>query len=98
MDALTAFGLLAVVAILVCYALEDRSPCFISAFACSCSLGSAYGFLQGAWPFGLSNKYGRWLLCGVGMSIGHELTDSTDYRGRQVGVSPAWIGGHGTDP
>ena len=53
MDPLTAFGLFAVTAMLVCYALEDRSPWFIVAFAGSCALGSAYGFLQGAWPFGL---------------------------------------------
>jgi hypothetical protein len=53
MDSLTAFGLFAVTAMLVCYALEDRSRWFILAFAASCALGSAYGFLQGAWPFGL---------------------------------------------
>jgi hypothetical protein len=53
MDALTLFGLFAVTAMLVCYALEDRSPWFIVAFAGACALGSAYGFLQGAWPFGL---------------------------------------------
>jgi hypothetical protein len=38
---------------LVFYKLEDRSPWFILAFASACDLGSAYGFLQGAWPFGL---------------------------------------------
>ena len=53
MDALTAFGLVAVTAMLVTYALEDRNPWFILAFAAACGLGSAYGFLQGAWPFGL---------------------------------------------
>jgi hypothetical protein len=53
MDALSLFGLFAVTAMLACYALEDRSPWFILAFAAACVLGSAYGFLQGAWPFGL---------------------------------------------
>jgi hypothetical protein len=53
MDALSAFGLFAVTAMLVCYALEQRSAWFILAFAGSCALGSLYGFLQGAWPFGL---------------------------------------------
>jgi hypothetical protein len=53
MDALTAFGLFAVAAMLVCYALEKRSAWFILAFAGSCGLGSLYGFFQGAWPFGL---------------------------------------------
>jgi hypothetical protein len=53
MDGLTAFGLFAVTAMLVCYALEERSLWFILGFAASCTLGSIYGFLQGAWPFGL---------------------------------------------
>jgi hypothetical protein len=53
MDRLTFFGLFAVTAMLICYALEHRSTWFILAFAGSCALGSAYGFLQGAWPFGL---------------------------------------------
>jgi hypothetical protein len=53
MDALTLFGLFAVSAMLICYALEDRSPWFILAFAGACALGSTYGFLQGAWPFGI---------------------------------------------
>ncbi len=53
MDWLTAFGLFAVTAMLVCYALEDRSAWFVLAFAAACALGSVYGFLQGAWPFGV---------------------------------------------
>jgi hypothetical protein len=53
MDALHLFGLFAVTAMLVCYALEDRDDLFILAFAAACALGSVYGFLQGAWPFGL---------------------------------------------
>jgi hypothetical protein len=67
MDALTAFGLFAVTTMLVTYALERRSPWFILAFAGSCVLGSAYGFLQGAWPFGIVEAiwsvvaFRRWL-------------------------------------
>ncbi|HUI64780.1 MAG TPA: hypothetical protein VL126_08055 [Bacteroidota bacterium] len=53
MDRLTLFGLFAVTAMLVCYALEKRSPWFVFAFSISCILASAYGFLQGAWPFGI---------------------------------------------
>jgi hypothetical protein len=53
LDALTAFGLFAVTAMLVCYALERRSTWFVLGFAGACGLGSIYGFLQGAWPFGL---------------------------------------------
>jgi len=53
MDALTWFGLFAVSAMLLCYALEERSHWFVLSFAVACALGSVYGFLQGAWPFGL---------------------------------------------
>jgi hypothetical protein len=53
MDPLSLFGLFAVTAMLFFYALEDHSPWFILGFAGACALGSAYGFLQGAWPFGL---------------------------------------------
>jgi len=53
MNWLTLFGLFAVGAMLVCYAFEHRSPGFILAFAGACVLGSLYGFLQGAWPFGM---------------------------------------------
>jgi hypothetical protein len=52
MDALTAFGLFAVTAMLLCYALEPRTRWATLGFAAACALGSAYGFLQGAWPFG----------------------------------------------
>jgi hypothetical protein len=53
MDALNLFGLAAVTAMLLFYALEDRSPWYSLAFTGACALGSAYGFQQGAWPFGL---------------------------------------------
>ena len=53
MSMLTAFGLFAVTAMVVCYALEARHRSFTLLFAFSCLLGSVYGFLQGAWPFGL---------------------------------------------
>jgi hypothetical protein len=53
MDALSLFGVMAVTAMLICYALEHRSPWFVLAFAGACAAGSLYGFLQGAWPFGI---------------------------------------------
>lgn len=53
MDLLTAFGALAVASMLAFYTLEDRSAWFVLAFAGACLASSAYGFLQGAWPFGL---------------------------------------------
>jgi hypothetical protein len=52
-DGLTLFGLVSVSLMLLFYALEDRSPIFVLAFAAACVLASTYGFLQGAWPFGL---------------------------------------------
>ncbi len=53
MDALTVFGACAVMMMLVTYTLEERSPWFVLAFAGACLASSVYGFLQGAWPFGL---------------------------------------------
>jgi hypothetical protein len=53
MDGLTWFGLFAVTAMLIAYALEERSAWFVLAFAAACALASIYGFLQGAWPFGV---------------------------------------------
>ena len=61
MNRLTLFGLIAVTAMLVCYALEERSHWFVLGFAVACALGSVYGFLQGAWPFGVVEA----VWCGV---------------------------------
>lgn len=52
-DLLTLFGLAAVSLMLITYALEHRGPGYVLAFAGACLLASAYGFLQGAWPFGV---------------------------------------------
>jgi hypothetical protein len=52
-DPLTAYGAVAVASMLVFYAFEDRSPWFVLGFAGACLASSVYGFLQGAWPFGL---------------------------------------------
>ena len=67
MDRLTLFGLFAVTAMLVFYALEARNRGYILAFAAACVLGSVYGFLQGAWPFGVETVWAvvamrRWRL------------------------------------
>ena len=53
MDPVTIFGIGALTFMLVMYALERRSPRFILGFAVGCALSSAYGFLSGAWPFGV---------------------------------------------
>lgn len=52
-DALTLFGLISVSAMLAFYAFEDASPWCVFGFAIACAAASAYGFLQGAWPFGV---------------------------------------------
>ena len=53
MDLLTAFGAVAVTVMLLAYALERRSPVFVLVFAGACVASSVYGWLQGAWPFGV---------------------------------------------
>ena len=66
MDGLSVFGAVAVAAMLVFYALEHRSTVFILYFAGACVASSVYGFLQGAWPFGIVEAiwsivaYRRW--------------------------------------
>jgi hypothetical protein len=50
---LTAFGVTALGFMMIMYGLERRHPGFVLAFACGCGLASAYGFLSGAWPFGV---------------------------------------------
>lgn len=62
-DPLTAFGLLAVGLMLLFYAMEERSPLYVIAFAASCVMASIYGFMQGAWPFGLVE--GVWSLVAI---------------------------------
>ena len=52
MDALTVYGVVAVVSMLIFYALEGRGRAYVLAFAFACLASSLYGFLQGAWPFG----------------------------------------------
>jgi hypothetical protein len=53
MDGLTLFGLVAVSLMLLFYTFEDSSHWCVLGFAAACLLGSVYGFMQGAWPFGL---------------------------------------------
>ena len=53
MSTVTIYGVCAVTFMMVMYALEPRGRRFILAFAAGCLLSSAYGFLSGAWPFGV---------------------------------------------
>lgn len=50
---LTLFGVLAVSSMLLTYALEARDARFVLAFAAACLASSVYGFMAGAWPFGV---------------------------------------------
>ena len=53
MNATTVFGVLALTFMMAMYSLEGRHRRFTLAFAFGCLLSSAYGFLIGAWPFGV---------------------------------------------
>ena len=50
---ITVFGACAVTFMMVMYALEKRGDRFVLGFAAGCALSSSYGFLSGAWPFGV---------------------------------------------
>jgi len=50
---LTIYGVCALTFMMMMYALERRDARFVAAFALGCLLASSYGFLSGAWPFGV---------------------------------------------
>jgi hypothetical protein len=50
---LTLYGVVVITFMMTMYALEHRDPRFVLAFAAGCVLSSSYGFLSGAWPFGV---------------------------------------------
>jgi hypothetical protein len=68
---LTLFGVAALSFMMLMYALERRGRRFILAFAVGCALSSMYGFLSGAWPFGVVEAI--W----TGVAI-HRFTDRDD--------------------
>lgn len=51
--AVTIFGVVAVTFMMTMYAFKQRDRRFILGFAVGCLLSSSYGFLSGAWPFGI---------------------------------------------
>jgi hypothetical protein len=51
--AVTIYGVCAVTFMMIMYGLESRGRRFVLGFAAGCILSSAYGFLSGAWPFGV---------------------------------------------
>ncbi|MHB1087832.1 MAG: hypothetical protein ACYC19_03595 [Acidimicrobiales bacterium] len=56
----TLFGVIAVSFMMIMYALESHGRTFIALFALGCALSSTYGFVSGAWPFGVVE--GIWTL------------------------------------
>jgi len=50
---LTLYGVVVLTFMMTMYALEPRDERFVLAFALGCALSSSYGFLSGAWPFGV---------------------------------------------
>ena len=49
----TIYGVLALSFMMLMYGLEGRGKIF-TGFASGCGLSSIYGFLAGAWPFGIA--------------------------------------------
>ena len=64
MTPLNAYGVIALTFMMLMYALERRSRYFTLAFAGGCLLSSAYGFLAGAWPFGVVEV----VWCGIALA------------------------------
>jgi hypothetical protein len=60
---ITAYGVVALTFMMTMYALEERGRWFVFAFALGCALSSGYGFLSGAWPFGVVE--GVWTVIAV---------------------------------
>ena len=60
----TAYGVVALAFMMVMYALENRGPVFVAGFALGCALSSGYGFVSGAWPFGVVEAI--WCVIAIG--------------------------------
>jgi len=81
LDPVTIFGIAALTLMLVMYGLERRGRRFILGFAIGCALSSGYGFLSGAWPFGVVEI----VWCGVALrrfrEVGRSRTTASRGRG-----------------
>ena len=88
--ALTTYGVLALTFMMAMYGLEGRGPGFVLAFAGGCLLASSYGFLSGAWPFGVVEAI--WALIAVRrywmLRASTGGASSSGPPGRQTGSSP----------
>jgi hypothetical protein len=71
--AITVYGVCAVTFMIVMYALERRGRIYIVGFALGCLLSSVYGFLSGAWPFGVAEMI--WTAVAI-RRYQHELASS----------------------
>ena len=71
---ITMFGVVALTFMMAMYALERRHAGFVLAFAVGCVLSSAYGFLSGAWPFGVVE------LVWAGIAVRRFRSDRADTR------------------
>jgi hypothetical protein len=69
---LTVYGVCALTFMMAMYALERRGPIFVLAFAFGCALSSVYGFLSGAWPFGVIEAI--WAVIAVRRYLGSGLS------------------------
>ena len=75
---LTVYGVVVLAFMMIMYALEKRDPRFVLAFALGCALSSSYGFLSGAWPFGVIEAV--WCV----IAIARFVRRSNGSRGRGV--------------
>ena len=75
----TAYGVVAVTFMMVMYTLERRGPVFVALFAVGCALSSSYGFLSGAWPFGVVE--GVWCVVAF-QRFRHAKRESAEIGGR----------------
>jgi hypothetical protein len=71
--AVTVYGVCAVTFMMIMYALEARGRIFVLGFSLGCVLSSVYGFLSGAWPFGIVEL----IWSGVALRRYRELAAST---------------------
>ena len=69
---LTIYGVIVLTLMMTTSALERRHRRFILAFAVGCALAASYGFLSGAWPFGVIEV----IWCGIAIYRFHREVPS----------------------
>ena len=75
--AITIYGVIALTFMMTMYALERRHRLFVLAFAAGCVLSSIYGFLSGAWPFGVVEL----IWSGIALARFRDLDPSATHHG-----------------